>query len=104
MRMAGSPKELVLGCIQPRLIYLHNYFQIFANFSSFIWYNQGLGSYLCLSIRYILCLVLLSLDNLVSKTCLYSYHIDFPNNFLFMGILQVFCCPVILGAAVQLGC
>ena len=44
------------------------------------------------------------LDNLVFKTHLYGNHIDSPSNFLHVGVLQVFFCPVILGAAVQLGC
>ena len=43
-------------------------------------------------------------DNLVSKIHLYSYHIDFPNNFLCVGVSQAFHCPVVLGAVTKLGC
>ena len=44
------------------------------------------------------------LDKLVFETHLYSNHIDFPIDFLCVGVLQVFHHPVILNAAVQLGC
>ena len=43
-------------------------------------------------------------NNLVLETCLHNYHIDFPNNFLYVGVLQLFHCPVILDTAVKLGC
>ena len=104
MKMTGAPKGLVLECIQPRLMYLHNYFQISANFSLLIRYSQGLGGYLCSSISLFCVWCFCPPDNLASKTRLYSYHTDFPNNFLYMGVLQLFHCPVILDVAVKLGC
>ena len=55
-----APKRLVHEYIQPRLMYSCNQFQISANSSSLIWYSWTLSGYLYLSIRSILCLVLLS--------------------------------------------
>ena len=43
-------------------------------------------------------------DDLVSKICLYSYHTVFPDKFLCVGVLQIFCCPVVFGPAAKLGC
>ena len=90
-------------CIQPRSMYLHNYFQISAN-SSLLIHTVGVLVVICahlLGLFYVWCFC--PLDNLVFKTHLYSYHTDFPNDFLYVGVLQVFHCPVILGAAVKLG-
>ena len=44
------------------------------------------------------------LDNLVFETHLYRNHIYFLSSFLCVGVLQGFHHPLILGAAVQLGC
>ena len=46
IKLTGAPKGLVLECIQPRSIYLHNYFRISANSFSSIWYSWGLIGYL----------------------------------------------------------
>ena len=44
------------------------------------------------------------LDNLAFEIHQYNYHTDIPNGDLYIGILQVFCCSVILDAVVRLGC
>ena len=98
--MTGAQKGLVVGQIQPRSMYSYSYFRISAN----LIHPFGTVKVLVVICAHILgpfyvwCFY--SPDSLVSKTCLYSFHIDV---FLCEGVSQVFHCPLVLGAAVKLG-